>query len=437
MDTTKQTRQIIVRLLNNLGSQKEVQQYLKRFSALETEKFAVVKVGGETLQQDITALSSSLAFLQQVGLAPIIIHGAGPQLSQTLSSEGIEFEVRDGLRVTTPEVLKLARRVFQRENLALVDALRDAGVRATSITSGVFEAEILDREKYGMVGRITGVHLDLVRAALRSQSMPVISPFGETSDGQILNINADMAANELVRAIQPFKIIFLTGTGGILDHDGNLISSINLSTDYQHLMSSEWLHSGMRLKLEQIHDMLLDLPHSSSVSITHPAMLAKELFTYQGSGTLVRYGENIHTYTSWSDVDQGRLRKLLESSFQKTLAEDYFETTELAAVFVSDTYRSAAVIVQEQGIVRMDKFSVTEEAQGEGLGRSVWEQVRHAFPAMYWRARPGNPINQFYFQQADGCIKDRQWNVFWYGVRDFQQISELVERAHSAPATLL
>ena len=57
MDTTKQTRQIIVRLLNNLGSQKEVQQYLKRFSALETEKFAVVKVGGETLQQDITALS--------------------------------------------------------------------------------------------------------------------------------------------------------------------------------------------------------------------------------------------------------------------------------------------------------------------------------------------------------------------------------------------
>jgi acetylglutamate kinase len=106
-------------------------------------------------------------------------------------------------------------------------------------------------------------------------------------------------------------------------------------------------------------------------------------------------------------------------------------------VFVSDSYRSAAVILQEQGIVRMDKFSVTEEAQGEGLGRSVWEQVRHTFPAMYWRARPGNPINQFYFQQADGFIKGRQWNVFWYGVSDYQQIGELVERAHSTPATLL
>jgi len=311
MESSKQTRQIILRLLNNLGSQKEVQQYLKKFSALETDKFAIVKVGGEILQQDVAALSSSLAFLQQVGLAPIIVHGAGPQLNQTLASEGIESRVVDGLRVTTPEVLKMARRVFQAENLRLVDALRDAGVRATSITSGVFEAELLDKDKYGMVGKITGVHMDLIRAALRAQSMPVISPFAETVDGQILNVNADMATSELVHAAQPFKIIFLTGTGGILDHDGNLISSINLSTDYQHLMSSDWLHSGMRLKLQQVHDMLLDLPHSSSVSITQPAMLAKELFTYRGSGTLVRYGENIQVCKNWSDVDQGRLKNLL------------------------------------------------------------------------------------------------------------------------------
>jgi len=239
-----------------------------------------------------------------------------------------------------------------------------------------------------------------------------------------------------VHAAQPFKIIFLTGTGGILDHDGNLISSINLSTDYQHLMSSDWLHSGMRLKLQQVHDMLLDLPHSSSVSITQPAMLAKELFTYRGSGTLVRYGENIQVCKNWSDVDQGRLKNLLESSFQKTLSEDYFESTDLAAVFVSDSYRAAAVIVQEEDIVRLDKFSVTEEAQGEGLGRSLWEQVRENFPAMYWRARPGNPINQFYFQQADGCIKESRWNIFWYGVDDYQQIQALVQRANQAPITL-
>ena len=436
MDSSKQTRQVILRLLNNLGTQKEVHQYLRRFSELETEKFAVVKIGGETLQKDLDALASSLAFLQQVGLTPIVVHGAGPQLNAALAEAGIETTVRDGLRVTTPEVLAVARKVFQRENLRLVDALREAGVRASSITSGVFEAELLDRDVYGMVGKIHDVHLDLLRAQLRAQNIPVISPFAETPDGQILNVNADMAANELVRAVQPFKIVFLTGTGGILDQDGQLIPSINLSTDYEHMMDSDWLHSGMRLKLQQVHDILVDLPHTSSVSITQPALLAKELFTYRGSGTLVRYGENIQTFSDWADVDKDRLKQLLESSFQKTLAADYFEATPLAAAMISDSYRAGAVIVQEDGIVRMDKFAVTEEAQGEGLGRNVWEKVRETYPAMYWRARAGNPINNFYFQQADGCIKGETWNVFWYGVEDATAITDLVQRARQAPITI-
>jgi acetylglutamate kinase len=436
MDSSKQTRQVILRLLNNLGTQKEIHQYLRRFSELETEKFAVVKIGGEILQKDLDALASSLAFLQQVGLTPIVVHGAGPQLNEALAEAGIETTVRDGLRVTTPEVLALARKVFQRENLRLVDALREAGVRASSITSGVFEAELMDREVYGMVGKIHAVHLELLRAQLRAQNIPVISPFAETADGQILNVNADMAANELVRAVQPFKIVFLTGTGGILDQHGELIPSINLSTDYDHMMESDWLHSGMRLKLQQVHDILVDLPHTSSVSITRPALLAKELFTYRGSGTLVRYGENIQRYGDWGDVDTDRLKQLLESSFQKTLATDYFAKTPLAAAFISDSYRAGAVIVQEAGIVRMDKFAVTEEAQGEGLGRNVWERVRETYPAMYWRARPGNAINNFYFQQADGCIKGETWNVFWYGVDDATAINELVQRARQAPVTI-
>ncbi len=437
MDSTRQTRQIILRLLSNLGSQREVQQYLKRFSELETEKFAIVKVGGETLQHELDELSSSLAFLQQVGLTPIIVHGAGPQLNEALTEEGVEFEKRDGMRVTTPAVLKVARRVFQRENLRLVDALRKVGVRATSITSGVFEAELLNEEKYGKVGRITDVHLDLVRATLHSHSMPIISPFAETADGQILNVNADAVASELVRAVQPFKIIFLTGTGGILDQDGNIISSINLSTEYERMMASDWLHSGMRLKLEQLHDLLIELPHTSSASITRPSLLAKELFTYRGSGTLLRYGEAIQTYSDWSQVDQERLTQLLEGSFQKTLTNDFFNSTDLASAFISDSYRAAAIVVQEKDIVRLDKFAVTEEAQGEGIGRTVWEYCRQAHPTMYWRARPGNPINQFYFQQSDGCIKGQHWNIFWYGVSDHEKISDLVQRAEQAPATLL
>ncbi len=84
----------------------------------------------------------------------------------------------------------------------------------------MFESEFLDREKYGLVGKVTGVHLAPIEASLEAGSIPVIASLGETAGGQILNINADFAANELVRALQPYKIVFLTGTGGLLDGEG-------------------------------------------------------------------------------------------------------------------------------------------------------------------------------------------------------------------------
>ena len=85
-----QTRQTIIRLLSSMASARESDQYLKRFSQLEAKRFAVVKVGGAVLRDDLEALTSSLTFLQQVGLTPIVIHGAGPQLDAELSAAGIE-----------------------------------------------------------------------------------------------------------------------------------------------------------------------------------------------------------------------------------------------------------------------------------------------------------------------------------------------------------
>ena len=81
-------------------ARKEIQQYLKRFSQLDAKRFAVVKVGGAVLRDDLDALTSSLSFLQQVGLTPIVVHGAGPQLDEELAAAGIEKQTVDGLRVT-------------------------------------------------------------------------------------------------------------------------------------------------------------------------------------------------------------------------------------------------------------------------------------------------------------------------------------------------
>jgi acetylglutamate kinase len=435
-----QTRLTIVRLLSSMASTKEISQYLKRFSQLDAARFAVVKVGGAVLRDDLEALTSSLAFLQDVGLTPIVIHGAGPQLDEALSAAGIDKHTVDGLRVTSPEALAVVRRVFHAQNLKLVEALQAADARATSIVSGVFEADYLDRDTYGLVGEVGQVHLAPIEAALNAGSIPVIASLGETAGGQILNINADFAANELVQVLKPYKIVFLTGTGGLLDgtpgNQGRVIDSINLSTEYDHLVAQPWIDGGMRVKIEQIKALLDKLPLSSSVSITRPSELAKELFTHKGSGTLVRRGERVLAFQGWEGVDRERLHGLIESSFGRRLKAGYFETVTPHRVYVSENYRAALVLTMEDGIAYLDKFAVLDDAQGEGLGRAVWQVMREANPRLFWRSRHGNAVNPFYYSESDGCYKQAQWKVFWYGLRGFDEIERCVAHCARRPATL-
>lgn len=436
MNTHDHTRQTIVRLLSSMASAKEISQYLKRFSQIDAKRFAVVKVGGAVLRDDLDALTSSLGFLQQVGLTPIVLHGAGPQLDAQLADAGIEKQTVDGLRVTSPEALAIVRRVFQSSNLKLVEALQQLDARATSITGGVFEADYLDRDVYGLVGQVTRVNLAPIEASLQAGSIPVIASLGETPGGQILNVNADFAASELVQVLQPYKIIFLTGTGGLLDADGRVIDSINLSTEYDHLMAQPWINGGMRVKIEQIKDLLDGLPLASSVSITRPADLAKELFTHKGSGTLVRRGERVLQSTVWDAFDLPRLRELIESSFGRTLAEDYFERTTVLRAYVSENYRTAVILTEEDGLPYLDKFAVLEDAQGEGLGRAVWQVMRDETPTLFWRSKHSNAANPFYYAESDGCYKLETWKVFWYGLQGFDAIQQAVAHCASRVPTL-
>lgn len=441
MQAHQQTRQTIVRLLSSMASAKEISQYLKRFSQLDAKRFAVVKVGGAVLRDDLEALASSLSFLQQVGLTPIVVHGAGPQLDAALAEAGIEKRTVDGLRVTTPEALAIVRRVMQAANLRLVEALQAGDTRATSITGGVFEADYMDRDTLGLVGVVRQVNLAPIEASLQAGSIPVIASLGETDGGQILNVNADFAANELVQVLQPYKIIFLTGIGGLLDDHGRVIDSINLSTEYEHLMAQPWLGGGMRVKIEQIGQLLAGLPLSSSVSITRPADLAKELFTHKGSGTLVRRGETVLQARSWDALDLPRLRGLIESSFGRTLIDDYFERTPLLRAYVSENYRAAVVLIEGidvsgTRVPYLDKFAVLDDAQGEGLGRAVWQVMRDETPALSWRSRHDNAVNAFYYAESDGCLKQAEWTVFWYGLGGFEAIRAAVDDAAVRAPTL-
>ena len=425
-----EVRQTVIELLGQLGSSREARQYLKQFSRIEEARFAVVKVGGAVMRDELDELAAALAFLHRLGLTPIVLHGAGPQLDEAMAEAGIPVEKRDGLRVTTEEVMAVARPVIYRANSALVDALEARGVRARGILHGVFNSRLADRERLGLVGEIESIEPEPLRSAVRAGALPVVACLGESASGQVMNINADIAARELVWEVKPYKIIFITGTGGLLDQNGRIISAISISGDYEHLIAQDWVHSGMQLKLAQIKDMLERLPPETSVSITSATKLTRELFTHTGAGTLIRKGERIDWLEDVPAERMHQLETLLETSFGRRLRTDWLEGRRIRGLLIAESGRAAALIAEGvDGIAYLDKFVVTPEARGEGLGAALWQMLRGRFEPLYWRSRAANPIAGWYLQQAHASFRRGEWIVHVIGVEDFDLLERLVNDA--------
>jgi len=136
-------------------------------------------------------------------------------------------------------------------------------------------------------------------------------------------------------------------------------------------------------------------------------------------------------------VDLERMRSLVESSFGRSVVADYFERTKPYRIYVSENYRAAMILTNEDGYAYLDKFAVLDDAQGEGLGRAVWQVMRDENPRLFWRSRHGNAINHFYYAESDGCYKQERWKVFWYGMHDFADIERCVAHCAVRPATLV
>lgn len=429
-------RSVVNQVLSQLGTSREARYYLKQYSSDDDLQFAVIKIGGAVLEEQLEHLAASLAFLRNLGLMPIILHGAGPQLDIALREASIQTVKKNGLRVTTPEVLEIARPVIYRANRQLVRALDEQGVHAQGIQHGVFVCDYLDREELGLVGAIQRVDLEAIRDVVQRGILPVVACLGESPTGQVMNINADIAARELIWKVKPHKIIFLTGTGGLLDESGRIISAISLRTDYKYLVTQEWVHSGMQLKLEQISQLLTGLPESASVSITSVENLARELFTHRGAGTLIRLGEEIVEQKEFNPAFREKATALLEQSFGRKLKPGYFDNLQLECILSSESTGAMAVVLNGvDGIPYLDKFAVTPEAQGAGLGAAVWQALIQRCPQLYWRSRMDNAITPWYFDQANASFTQEKWVAFSVGIDDFNQLQrckdDCVARAES------
>ncbi|OAX77653.1 N-acetyl-gamma-glutamyl-phosphate reductase, partial [Emergomyces africanus] len=431
------TRSTVVQLLSNIGSKREVQQYLSHFTSVSSQQFAVIKVGGAIITEHLQTLSSALAFLNHVGLYPIVVHGAGPQLNKMLEAAGVEPQFEDGIRVTDGKTLALARSLFLEENLKLVEELESLGVRARPITTGVFSADYLDKERYNLVGKINGVNKAPIEAAISAGCLPILTSMAETPEGQILNVNADVAAGELARALQPLKIVYLAEKGGLFNGDtGEKISAINLDEEYDHLMKQWWVRHGTRLKIKEMKELLMDLPRTSSVAIIHPADLQKELFTDTGAGTLIRRGNKVHIKSSLDEFEDIEMLKNAlvrdrEGLDAKATVDRYVQSLKNCEfkAYLDEPMEALAVVLPPQtgsSLAHLTTLSITKAGWLKQVADNVFASIQKDFPKLVWTVNEDDENLTWFFDKAQGSLSRGGQVLFWSGIESGDEIKELI-----------
>ncbi|KAI0397739.1 Aspartate/glutamate/uridylate kinase [Xylariaceae sp. FL0594] len=431
------TRAAVIQVLNNVGSKREVQQYLSHFSSVSSQQFAVIKVGGAILTDYLDELCSSLSFLYHVGLFPIIVHGAGPQLNKLLEDAGVEPQFEEGIRITDGKTLGIARRLFLDENLKLVQRLEQMGVRARPITSSVFTADYLNKDKWKFVGKITDVNEEPIQTAIQNGYLPILTSMAETTEGQILNVNADVAAGELARRLEPLKVVYLSEKGGLFDGNMQKISAINLDEEYDHLMAQPWCKFGTRLKIKEIKELLENLPRSSSVAIIHPADLQKELFTDSGAGTLIRRGDKLMTASSISDfADLEKLKEVLvrdrEVRDARSTVDRYLEFLKERKfkAFFDEPMKALAVILEssaEEPYATLATLTITKSGWLTNVADNLFSAIQKEYPSLVWTVKSDDENLTWFFDKADGSIVRGNDVMFWYGIEPGEQLNKLMK----------
>lgn len=257
------------------------------------DKVIVVKFGGnamvdEQLQQ---AFAEDIAYLNLVGIKAVVVHGGGPQITSRLSELGLKSEFIDGLRVTQLEAISVIRDVLMQEiSEPLVKMIENAGAKAAAFngeTEGLFSAQIT-RPDLGLVGEVVSVDASVITRSLEAGLIPVISTVAPDSSGQLVNVNADLAASSLAIALQAEKLVVLTDVPGLYSDWPNrdsLVSELSAS-ELQEMLPD--LESGMIPKMQACLNAVnggVSKAHIIDGRIPHSVLL--EIFTPSGIGTLV------------------------------------------------------------------------------------------------------------------------------------------------------
>ena len=275
--------------------------YIRMFK----RKIFVIKAGGEAFTSlDATqALIEQIGILHQVGVRVVLVHGGGPQSTALAERLGHETRFVDGRRVTDEQGLQVATMILNGEiNTRILAACRGLGVPAVGL-SGIDAGLIQARRRppvrreadgetvdYGFVGDIDAVDADVLSRQLDGGLVPIVSPLSADDHGTVLNINADTVAAAIACALGAEKLILATGAPGILeslDDPRSLISYVDRA-GLARLRDDGRLSDGMLPKVAAIEAALGGgVPRVHVISYAAPDGLLLEVFTNEGTGTLV------------------------------------------------------------------------------------------------------------------------------------------------------
>lgn len=369
----------IIRFLDSLGRASDGQFYLGLFHSLPRESFAVLCVDRDVVRESLDALTLDLRYLSQLELYPTVVFG-----------------LLDGGE-------------SGRDADAALEALARSGVGAVRVdrTSPRLREEI--------------------RAALGQGKLPLLPLEGI----QRLDDRFELLAR-ILEDLRTRKLIFVRRRGRLGRAREDRISVVNLNTDYDALLSSGLLTENQARLLVHVRRLLCErLEHRVLAAVTSPLNLLQELFTVKGAGTLIQRGAIIRRHDDWTGVDRDRLRMLLESSFGRRLRPSFLDEP-FSHLYLEASYRGAAIVRQTPNGAYLSKFAVETAAQGEGLGRDLWNLLTADSPTLFWRARRGNRIEPFYTKACDGLARFPRWTVYWIGVPP-ERIEAVIRWALAAP----
>ncbi|MBR3569769.1 MAG: acetylglutamate kinase [Oscillibacter sp.] len=274
----------------------EALPYIQQFAG----KTIVVKYGGNAMVSDELrkAVMSDIILLHLVGIRVVMAHGGGPEINAMLKKIGRSSRFVDGLRYTDRETMDVVQSVLcgkvNKDLVAQINRLGGKAVGLCGMDGALFQAVRLD-EKYGLVGRITGVDPKPVESALRSGYIPVVSTVAQGADADTAyNINADTAAAKLAEALRAEKLILLTDVRGLLrdpKDEETLIRVVQLR-EIPALMQSGIISGGMIPKIECCAAAIRGgVERVQIIDGRIPHSILIELLSDQGIGTMLKRDE--------------------------------------------------------------------------------------------------------------------------------------------------